>query len=184
MNLTNTNNKAGLARWELTSSAALRHLSLATSCVDPCISGTADNSFSCSIVVNFKRYLLSRLWESISIGLPPSERIAFTSFSLLALPVTNTGARLFEAYNVFENALTKALGHVGCSTKQLGQTVSRSESYFYASVGRSGRTFLLDLTSKKPNWCFVSLFDSALLASAEELVFWFMGWERERMSIV
>lgn len=35
--------------------------------------------------------VLSRFWESISMGCPPCERIALTSLSLFAFPVTKTG---------------------------------------------------------------------------------------------
>jgi hypothetical protein len=38
--------------------------------------------------------LLSSDCDSISMGLPPSDKIALTSFSLLAFPVTKTAGNL------------------------------------------------------------------------------------------
>ena len=43
---------------------------------------------------------LSKLWESISIGLPPWDKMALTSFNLFAFPVTNA---ILEFYNCQRN---------------------------------------------------------------------------------
>lgn len=78
-----------------TSSAARRHLALATSWVVPCNSGTCKEREN----VNFlavRRYekanLLSRSCESISIG-TPWERIYLVSINLFAFPVTKAKRR-------------------------------------------------------------------------------------------
>lgn len=51
-------------------------------------------------------YSLSRLWESISIGLPPRDKMALTSFNLFAFPVTNASTSEYFLFFIIVNGIS------------------------------------------------------------------------------
>ncbi len=64
----------------------------------PCISSTGETGRYGRIAEGYDA--LSRLLESIWTGTGPDDRMALTSLSLLALPVTNTSDTYYDVFDL------------------------------------------------------------------------------------